>query len=303
MRLRGLFLGCLSVALAAPASAQIIATSIPREDTGGGTGSNAEHRFALHLMASPFAKWKINSYVEQPKGADFPDLISASSTDSSSKFIGAAELAFAAGSNWTFGVGGWHNALGEPDVDIVEISVIDNPPYVFAGTARQKLNATEFHANLFYKSIGVQAGIVRTSATLTALRAGSTFVFLDTNEQITLPRDFTVGELGVQEEKRTSNNWDAFLVYKYGTATADRLPWTLSLGGGVYRDTQARSSAFSGFATASVGIFKGLGIDASFWYVGKSKPTATRQELGNMLETTLSDNLSRFTIGVGYSFN
>jgi hypothetical protein len=51
-----------------------------------------------------------------------------------------------------------------------------------------------------------------------------------------------------------------------------------------------------------VGLFRGLGIDASAWYVAGSKPTAARQELEQFFER-IEDNLSRFTIGVGYTFN
>ena len=62
MQLRGLTLACLGVAaLAGPASAQIIATSIPREG-GGGTGGS-EKKFALHLMVSPLSKWTYNAAV------------------------------------------------------------------------------------------------------------------------------------------------------------------------------------------------------------------------------------------------
>lgn len=304
MRMRGLALAALGAfALATPVSAQIIATSIPREDVGGGTGAG-ENRFALHLMASPFAKWKINSYVEEPKGD--PTFVNASSTDSSSKFIGAAELAFAVSEDVTIGVGGWYNTLGEPDVDVVELDVLAEFPYVFTGIATQDLSAAEFHANVFYKNVGVQFGLVRTSATLKGLRAGSSFFFLDEpagpDNPVILDRDFAVSEFGVAEEKRTAKAWDAFLVYKYGGRSDVRVPWAVSLGAGVYRDTETSSSAFSGFATASLQLFRGLGIDASYWYVGSSKPTEARQELGDILETTLSDNLSRFTIGVGYSW-
>lgn len=160
MRVRGLMLACVGVALAGPASAQIIATSVPREDTGGGTGSNTDHRFALHLMASPFAKWKINSYVENPKGSDFPDFQQAATTDSKSKFIGAAEIAFAAGSDMSVGVGGWYNTLGEPDVDVFELDL--NAGTVFGGVATQKLHVSEVHGNIFYKDLGVQVGLVHT---------------------------------------------------------------------------------------------------------------------------------------------
>lgn len=299
MRLRGLMLACLGVAaVSAPASAQIIATSIPREDIGGGTGAG-ESRFALHLMASPFAKWKINSYVERPKGSEFPDFQQAATTDSASKFIGAAEVAFAVGDDVSVGVGGWYNTLGEPDVDVFEL---DFPNTVaFGGVATQELRVSEIHGNVFYKDIGVQVGLVHTSAKLTGFRAGSVVVDLDTFDTVTFDRDITLSELNLTEETNTTNNWDAFLVYKK-SGPAGSNPWGVSLGAGVYHDTEASSSKFSGFATASVGIFKGFGIDASYWYVGAAKPTSAQRDLADLLDNAVSDNLSRFTIGVGYTF-
>jgi hypothetical protein len=301
MTCRGLALACLGVAaLAAPASAQIIATSIPREDVGGGTGAGSS-RFAVHLMASPFAKWKINSYIEEPKGDAFPVFQQASTTDSASKFIGAAEVVFAAGENWSIGLGGWYNTLGEPDVEIFEVDLAAGT--VFGGAATQELSVSEFHGSVFYKDIGVQAGLVHTSATLTGFKAGSVVLDLNSDDPpFTFPEDITLAEAGIPEQTVSSNNWDAFLVYKKGSAPGTR-PWSLALGGGVYHDSLASSTKFSGFATASVGIFKGLGIDASYWYVGGASPTPARQELEDLLEDAISENMSRFTIGIGYTFN
>lgn len=300
MNVRGLTLVFLGMALAAPASAQIIATSIPREDIGGGTGAG-QGKFALHLMASPFAKWKINSYVEEPKGAEFPDFQQVSSTDSKSKFIGAAEVAFAAGDDVSIGLGGWYNTLGETDVQVAELDFRNG--FAFGGAATQKLKVAEIHGNVFYKSIGVQVGLVRTSATLTGFRAGSVVIDLETGEAVQFPTDVRLSDLGLPEEEFSSDNWDAFLVYKKGGGSGSRNPWGVSLGAGVYHDSQASTSKFSGFATASVGLFRGLGIDASIWYVGGSKPTAARRELDEFFEDAIADNLSRFTIGLGYTFN
>lgn len=140
-------------------------------------------------------------------------------------------------------------------------------------------------------------------ATLTGFRAGSVVVDLNSGQSFTFNRDVTLGEAGLSETTESTNNWDAFLVYKHGGASGSSTPWSLSLGAGMYRDTEAATSKFSGFATASVGIFRGLGIDASYWYVGGSKQTAARQELAGLLDAAVADNLSRFTIGVGYTFN
>src|SRR4029453_16713453 len=203
MNVRGLALAALGVAaLAAAASAPIIPTSIPREDVGGGTGAGTS-KFSLHLMASPFAKWKINSYVEQPKGSEFPTFQQASTTDSQSKFIGAAEVAFAAGDNWSIGLGGWYNTLGEPDVDIFELDL--NAATVFGGVATQKLRVSEFHGSVFYKDIGVQAGVVHTSGTLTGFRAGSLVIDLNTGDAFEFDRDVTLAEAGTPEQESSTN--------------------------------------------------------------------------------------------------
>jgi hypothetical protein len=296
MNVRGLTLVGLSVAaLAAPASAQIIATSIPREDVGGGTGAGRS-KFSLHLMASPFAKWKINSYIEEPKGAGFPYFQQASTTDSSSKFIGAVEAAFAAGDNWSIGLGGWYNTLGEPDVDVFEVDLIGGT--VFGGLATEEMSVSELHGNVFYKDVGIQVGLVRTSTKITGLRAGAVLIDLNTGELIEFTEDAPI----TGQETFSNNNWDAFLVYKKGSAPGST-PWGVSLGGGVYHDSAASSTKFSGFVTASVGIFKGLGIDASYWYVGGSSPTPARQELEELFEDAIAENMSRFTIGIGYTFN
>lgn len=296
MNVRSLTLVGLSVAaLAAPASAQIIATSIPREDVGGGTGAGRS-KFSLHLMASPFAKWKINSYIEEPKGAGFPDFQQASTTDSASKFIGAVEAAFAAGDNWSIGLGGWYNTLGEPDVDVFEIDLIGGT--IFGGLATEEMSVSELHGNVFYKDVGIQVGLVRTSTKITGLRAGAILIDLNTDEVIEFTEDAPI----TGQETFSNNNWDAFLVYKKGSAPGST-PWGISLGGGVYHDSAASSTKFSGFVTASVGIFKGLGIDASYWYVGGSSPTPARQELEELFEEAIAENMSRFTIGIGYTFN
>jgi hypothetical protein len=280
-------------ALAAPASAQIIATSIPRENLG--TGGAGAKKFALHLMASPFAKWKINSYQEEPKGSESPTSQFASTTDSKSKFIFAGELALAAGDDITVGLGGWYNTLGEPDVDVFLLDVPGN--LALFGAAKEKVRVSEFHANVFYDSIGIQVGLVRTSTALKSLLAGSAIATLSTGRIITLTQDFPAS--GDDAQETSVNNWDAFAVYKKGSE--DRR-YALSLGAGAYRDTETDSTTFSGFVTGSVAVYKGLGIDASYWYVGGKKRTTAQRNLADALDSAVSDNLSRFTVGIGYTF-
>ena len=250
----------------------------------------------VHLMASPFAKWKINSYQEDPKGAEFPTTQFAATTDSKSKFIFAGELALAAGDDLTVGVGGWYNTLGEPDVDVFLLNVDDD--LALFGAAKQKVRVSELHANVFYDSIGLQVGLVRTSTALKSLRAGSAIATLSTGRIITLTEDFPA--TGDNAEETSVSNWDAFAVYKTGGHEGAR--WSLSLGAGGYRDTDTDTTTFSGFVTGSVNVYKGLGIDASYWYVGGKKRTAAQRNLADALDSAIADNLSRFTVGVGYTF-
>jgi hypothetical protein len=294
-------------ALAVPASAQIIATSIPRAEAAG-TGKGVtveEEKWALHLMASPFAKWKINSYVEEPKGAEVPDFQQASSTDSASKFIFAGELAFKVGSDVSIGIGGWYNELGTADVTFFELEpavvVQSTGLLALAGTAQSKMNVFEFHGNVFWRDVGVQVGVVKTKSDVTTLLAGAERADFNFNTgQVELRTLLADLALDLPEQKTT--NWDAFLIYKKGSESGASRPWGVSVGAGMYRDNQSKGTSFSGFLTGSVQIWKGLGLDASYWYVGTKEQTAGQQALGDLLGDAIETNLSRFTIGIGYSF-
>src|SRR5262245_6699020 len=79
--------------MTAPATAQIIATSIPKSIAGGGEG-----RWAFHLMWAPYAKWNIATFEEDPSA------FLATKGDPKSDFLGAAEVAFKAGENVTVGI-------------------------------------------------------------------------------------------------------------------------------------------------------------------------------------------------------
>jgi hypothetical protein len=294
-------------ALAVPVSAQIIATSIPRAEAAG-TGKGVtieENKWALHLMASPFAKWKINSYVEDPKGAEVPDFQQASSTDSSSKFIFAGELAFKAGSDVTIGLGGWYNSLGTADVTFFELEpavVIQRTGLVaLAGTAHSKINVFEFHGNAFWRDVGIQVGVVKTKSDIKTLLAGAERADLNFNtgelEFRTLQTDLPLENL-----ESSTTALDTFLVYKRGSGSEASRPWGVSVGAGFYKDNQSKSTSFSSFITGSLQLYKGLGLDASFWYVGQKEQSAGQQALGDLLGAAVETNLSRFTIGIGYSF-
>ena len=282
-------------ALVAPASAQIIATSIPRADSGTGKAAG-QKKFAFHLLVAPLAKWKINQ-LNRAEGA----IVAAHAQPNS--FLIAGEAAFALGSAFSFGLGGWYNHVGSVNYDFAAAV----PDFAVKGTlGTENLFFSEGHASLFYKDIGVQAGIVHVSEDLRRVTI-SCVSFDSGGACIPLnPPDVTEFPPGAD----TRNDVDAFLVFKTGSSRwspKTKIPWTFSLGAGVYRydssfvnsDMSLRSSedrnVFTAFATASVNVYKGLGIDASFWYIGKTKS-------GSEVKGE-ADNLSRFTAGVGYTFS
>ena len=303
MQVRTLALAALAAAAAAPCPAQIIATSLLDPDTTGGTGSTGGRRFAVHLMASPFAKWKINSYLEEPRGAHPEDLAfqQAATTDAASRFLIAGEAAFKAGTNTTVGLGGWYNDVGSADVDFFQLTPFDEV-FALAGVAPYELRVWEVHGNAFYKDLGVQVGLVQTRWKQTGLRANTRRIRFDSRLG-DFVEEFLPADVAIDRDTESFNSWDAFLVYKHASSAVIRLPWSVSLGSGAFRDGETKTTAFSGFATASVQVYKGLGIDASAWYVGGKKPSPGRAQFADLLGNAVSDNLSRFTIGIGYTFN
>ena len=132
-------------AWAAPATAQIIATSIPKSISGG-----AEGRWAFHLMWSPYAKWNINTFQENPTQ------FLATKGDPKSDFLGAAEVAFKAGSSTTIGIGGWYNKIGNHSADYAFFEVDPSANVFLSGPMNLNITYTEGHANAFYKNLGAK---------------------------------------------------------------------------------------------------------------------------------------------------
>jgi hypothetical protein len=272
-------------ALEAPATAQIIATSIPKNVSG-----TAEGRWAFHVMYSPYAKWKINTFEEDPSA------FLATSGKPKSDWLGAAEVAFKAGDAATIGVGGWFNKVGKYTADYAFFTATPDGNVLLAGTVDLDVSYTEGHANVFYKDLGLQFGIVHSSRTVDGIRA--TVAFIDDVEVVA--SDFDPFLADVAGAKDTANDLDGYLIYKVG---GDSQPaWNLSLGGGFYRYDALKKTVPSAFATASLGIYRGLGIDASFWYVGKTKRSELQRALADA-GVDLDQNLSRFMVGVSYTFS
>jgi len=278
-------------ALAAPATAQIIATSIPKSISGGGEG-----RWAFHLMYSPYAKWRINTFQEGVTPEQV--LFFATGGKPKSSFLGAAEVAFKAGDSATLGVGGWYNKIGKNTADYAFLLSNADGSFLIAGPLENDLSYTEGHVNAFYKDLGVQFGIVHSSRTVNSITAN--VAFLDDIEiDPALVNPFLTDVNGTKE---TANDYDGYLIYKVGGTSGNDTNWSFSLGGGFYRYDIVKKTVPSAFATATVGIYKGLGVDASFWYVGKTKRSELQQALRDA-GLDLDQNLSRWMVGVSYTFS
>ncbi len=285
------------------ASAQIIMTSIPRlsataQATGGGTTSGGEKKFALHVMGSPMSLWKYNELAGGPvRTNDSLFDIALFKGSPSSDFLLAGETVFKVGRDFSIGVGGWHNKVGkvtygfgvatfDESFELVDIA---------SGTLDGDLTLSEGHVSFFYKDVGVQAGIVHTNSKLTSSKILASEIFED-----------SIGKpLQSIEENNTANDWDLYGVYKY-SGDAKR-PFGVSVGAGLYgkqgNTKSAQRSAedqvvFSSFVTGTVDVYKGFGLDASYWYIAK-----TKADLLGLAVPLVADPASRFTFGVSYSFS
>jgi hypothetical protein len=278
-------------ALAAPATAQIIATSIPKSIAGGGGG-----RWAFHLMYSPYAKWRINTFDETVE----PDnvLFLATGAKPKADFLGAAEVAFKAGDAATIGIGGWYNKIGRTTADYVFFQTDQDGDFFLAGPMDLDVTYTEGHANLFYKDLGVQFGIVHSSRTVAGMTADVATLNDEDLDLNAVNQILTT----IEGTKETANDLDGYLIYKVGGTSGNDTNWSFSLGGGFYRYDALKKNVPSAFATATVGLYKGLGVDASYWYVGKTKRSDLQQALHDS-GLDLDQNLSRWMVGVSYTFS
>ena len=288
VHIRTLSMALLGLAvLAAPARAQIIATSIPKSIAGGGEG-----RWAFHLMWAPYAKWNIATFEEDPTA------FLATKGDPKSDFLGAAEVAFKAGDAVTIGLGGWYNKVGNDSAEYVFFLADPDGSVFLSGPVNRDVKHIEGHVNVFYKSLGVQFGLVHNTTQINTITADFATV-----DDIPIPLDVANGLLtdvaGVED---TANDWDSYLIYKAGGSTGSDNNWSFSLGGGFYHYDIVSKTVPSFFATATLGIYKGLGVDASYWYVGKTDRSELQQALSDA-GVDFDQSLNRLMVGVSYTFS
>ncbi|PYR77092.1 MAG: hypothetical protein DMF87_16830 [Acidobacteria bacterium] len=234
-----------------PAAAQVISTV-------AGT-----RPVAFHLMGG-FGETRFQ-FVQDIKDEEAG--VGGTVTGGDRGYIGAADLAFRTGANASLGFGGWMTKLR--DLVITEPS----RPGFLALTDTQTFSLASVYGNLFYKHVGVQAGVV-------PIRSEETLV-VSGGRTVSAPQRQT--------------DMDAFGVARFRSAT---------FGAGLYRyGSRAASAEFNvpaspsaiaatAFANGSIGVGAGLSIDASFWYTAKDKNYNTA--------TPGNGSRTRFLVGLGY---
>jgi hypothetical protein len=246
--------------LSSPVGAQIISTSIPT-GTQPGAGKSA----TFHLMGG-YTYWNINALKSEIQGLK-----------GQNGFMVAGDLAFRAGESATIGVGGWFNGISTVDYNYA----ITVPGTAQVATINGSIKPSAFSAygNVFIKSVGVQVGLVRNKGEFSQTVAASNIPGL--------PAGTATSDSG------TSNDITAFGVYRIGSASGERR-LGFSAGAGIYRSAAddenevEASTVFSGFVNGSLGLYKGLTVDAAYWYIAASKGA--------------DDSANRLTVGLGYTF-
>jgi hypothetical protein len=288
----------------APTSAQIIATSIPRADVG--QAAAGEKKFAFHILAAPVSKWKYGEiYIGGIDQSAFG--YGTVQATPNGDFLFAGETAFKASNHWTIGGGGWYNKVGKTTFEFEGDVLTDTNFFGMTADFDGDLKMFEGHANIFYKDIGVQAGIIRTTGTIGTNATIKTFTFNGQTVNCATATSPDDCKLQIPTDAGNTTDWDIFAVYKH--SWSGKTPIGVSAGPGIYRkqgtsDTPLRSgeanTLFTAFVTANVEIYKGLGIDTSFWYIDKTEATKGGDRLAGAKS---GDSQSRFTLGVGYTFS
>lgn len=313
----------LLLACAATASAQIITVPMSAPST---TGGSKRDKFSFHIMETPLAKWDYKEVYIDISQTNVNRLVSGViSGQPNSNFMVAGEMAFALGEgNWSMTLGGWHNAIGQNDFALdalFGVASLGTFPCTSGALATGfcgplvakvplKLTMYEAHVGFFYKALGVQVGFVRTQQGLgQSLVDAKWTVKLHPSDPF--PTTIPLGELPVEvpgpvpEFHTTTNDLTLFAVYRRSERR-----WGLSLGAGAYlKEGIASGSPLrfandetvpSAFVAGSLNMYKGLGLDLSYWFVGKTRSIEPFVEATDI--KTRTDSQSRFTLGLGFSF-
>lgn len=296
----------LSLVVGVPiARSQIISTSLPALRSG-----SEKLPITAHFMVSPAGSWDYKegwfSAVAIPTLSPTYNeyFVGTVGKTSTSQILAAGEAAIpVSGHRWTVTLGGWYNRIGDVkyDFDGQYLNSAIPPSFLdfrdtLKATIPMSVTIVEGHAGLYYGSFGVQVGVVRSS-----LKSNGDIL------NIHLSNGAPAADLvNYAPFEASTTDLTLYGVYKRSISLLG-----FSAGAGAYRKQGIKSSnvsplrfaeskiVASGFLTANVRAWRGLSLDTSYWFIGK---TDQAKDLNGYSSTTPSDSQSRLILGLGYSF-
>jgi hypothetical protein len=265
------FLVCLLAA--APAGAQIIVTMVPRPQS---------------ILADGTFEWPSGAHVFGGySGWDFANSQSDFEVKPKTRhgYLFAVDYGKRLSETITVGAGGWYNGTNAYTVD--GWSDPTDPLLRSDITHTFERSSYSIYGSLYYKVVGIQAGIVPVGVTqTTTTKATGAAVTDDDGGQV----DATV-----------------FGVVRLGASEADTFKTSIATGYGIQRfgarDANAgtgtvaaspSSIVFSGFFTMTFHIHRRLSADLSAWYTAGDEAGGSR-DVGNRYQF-------RGSFGMGYQF-
>jgi hypothetical protein len=200
-------------------------------------------------------------------------------------YLVAADLGKRVSESITVGVGAWYNPTNEYSVDAFSDTT---DPFLRSDIQhRFKRTMYSVYGSVFYKVVGIQAGIVPVSIQqTTTMKATGAITSADDGGQV----DATL-----------------FGVLRMGGDPAETLSMSIATGFGIQRYGARSANAGTGtvaaspssivptiFANFTYHVYRGLSIDTSIWMT-LSDEEAAYKGIGNRSQT-------RVSIGAGYQF-
>jgi hypothetical protein len=273
LRLSAVFM--LGLFAAAPASAQIIVTMVPRP------------RPILAAGPGEF-EWPSGAHVFGGySGWDFNNTTSDFEVEPKTRhgYLFAADYGKRVSEAITVGAGGWYNGTNAYTVD-----GWSDPTDPFLRSDIQhrfKRSSYSIYGSLYYKVVGIQAGIVPVSVTQTTITKASGASVTDDDGGQVDATVFGVVRLGASEADTAKISLAAgFGVQRFGARDANAGTGTVA--------ASPSSLVPTGFGTFTFHIHRRLSADMSFWYTYGDEAGGFR-DIGNRYQF-------RGSFGMGYQF-
>ncbi len=269
-RLLQLLVVVVCVIPAAPASAQIIVTMVPRAEPK--PLGEFEWPTGIHVFGG-YAGWSYG-YTRTEFETD----------KSRNGYLVAADFGKRVSESITVGGGGWYNDTSE--YGIMGWSDLTDPLLRSDIEHRFKRSMYSIYGSVFYKMVGIQAGVIPVHVRQTTIvRATRAAVSDDDGGQVDATV-FGVARFGESEEMGRMSVAVGFGMQRFGARDANA-------GTGIAPPSPS-SWGSTAFVTMSLRLVRGLSADLSGWYTYGDEAGGVRN-VGNRSQT-------RASLGVGYQF-